>query len=253
MTFVTGRGYQAVRHDVRRWQDRGVRLPDFMLTMPETSATDAERADFDDLLAQIDRDSDVTVIDYALDAPKWLFLQHAVDSGRFVLHGTADRDIAEFVPRQSNDQREFGNRMAIYAATDGIWPLFYATIDRAKARRIVNMAADIAGGPDGSSLRAWYFAMDAVGLADSPWQSGAVYLLPATSFEPDECLEYGELTVTLRQSASAVPVLPAATLLVEPADFPFRDLVRGNDEERMHAAITADPDGFPWPDAVVSG
>jgi hypothetical protein len=228
-----------------------VRLPDEWLTLPAARAGEDDIAEFDRLLDAIDGKQGITPIDYRLAAPKWLFLQHAVDTGRFVLHGTADGGITEFVPRQSNDTREFGRRAAIYAATDGIWPLFYATIDRRKAGTIVNAAADVTrtAGPVGDVVRTWFFSMDAVGLADSPWQAGTVYLLPAATFEADAGFAAGEFTVTLRQSASAVSVTPAATLGVGPDDFPFRDRVRGHREELLRAAMAADPSGFPWPQA----
>lgn len=48
----------------------------------------------------------------------------------FVLHGSGNPGIAEFVPRQPLDLTDFGSRLAVFAATDGLWPMFYAILDR---------------------------------------------------------------------------------------------------------------------------
>ena len=69
-------------------------------------------------------------IDYRVAAPKWQFLCYAADRGGFVLHGTGNPDTLVFEPRQSVDVDDFGNRCAVYAASDGLWPMYFAILDR---------------------------------------------------------------------------------------------------------------------------
>ena len=54
------------------------------------------------------------------------------------LHGSGDPNIALFEPRQSNDLNDFGNQKAIYAASDGLWAMFFAIVDRDRVTSITN-------------------------------------------------------------------------------------------------------------------
>ncbi|MEU1003082.1 hypothetical protein [Streptomyces tibetensis] len=40
-----------------------------------------------------------------------------------LLHGSGDPAIRRFEPRQPDDSSEFGNRRAVFAADDGLWPM----------------------------------------------------------------------------------------------------------------------------------
>src|SRR6478735_3474388 len=55
-----------------------------------------------------------------------------------LLHGSGSSEIAEFEPRQSNDTAEFGNRTAVYAASDGLWAMYFALVDRRQGSSLVN-------------------------------------------------------------------------------------------------------------------
>ena len=90
----------------------------------------ATRAEFDRVLDEAVLAGPDQFIDYRMAAPKWQFLCYAADRGGFVLHGTGNPDIATFEPRQSNDVDAFGNRCAVYAASDGLWPMYFAILDR---------------------------------------------------------------------------------------------------------------------------
>ena len=87
---------------------------------PGPAPDGATRAEFDRVLDEAVLTGPANFIDYRLAAPKWQFLCHAADRGGFVLHGTGNPDIAMFEPRQSNDVDDFGNRCAVYAASDGL-------------------------------------------------------------------------------------------------------------------------------------
>jgi hypothetical protein len=98
-------------------------LPDDWLRSPTASGADDDHAECDTVLDRALLAGPETSIDYRLSAPKWQFLQHAVNRGDILLHGSSNPDIQLFEPRKATDVREFGDRAAVYAAADGIWPL----------------------------------------------------------------------------------------------------------------------------------
>lgn len=67
---------------------------------------------------------------YDLCAPLWQFLCHVADTKPVLLRGSGNPDIAEFEPRQSGDVNAFGDHRAVYVASDGLWPLYFAILDR---------------------------------------------------------------------------------------------------------------------------
>lgn len=166
-----------------------------------------------------------------------------------MLHGSGQSDILEFEPRQSNDVREFGNRRAVYAASDGIWPIYFAVMDRdAGVTSLVNSCARVVGS-DGSRGEPYYFfSINADALARRPWRRGTIYLLPRHSFEQQAPLPYRGLLLEAAQWASTVPVRTLARLPVEPEDFPFLDQIYGHDPSAVKERAARDPDGFPWLD-----
>lgn len=202
------------------------------------------REQFDQLLDQALSDGPSQPIDYRLDAPKWQFLCHAVDRAGYVLHGSGNPDIERFEPRQPGDMTEFGSRRAVFAATDGIWPMFFAIVDRDRVPMLMcNGCMRV-----GSEVR-YYFSITASALAQAPWRTGMVYLLPSATFD----LEPASGQFRSAQAASAMPVLPVAKLVVRPDDFPFPRDVHGHIDEELFERATADPDGFPWHEDVVDG
>lgn len=147
--------------------------------------------------------------------------------------------IAQFQPRQPEDMTEFGSRQAVFAATDGIWPMFYAILDRDRVPLLMCSSCVRLG-----DEARYYFSITASALARQPWRTGTVYLLPSATFE----VEPAAGRIRPAQAASPTPVQPVTKLLVAPEDFPFLYDVHGHDDHELVARVTADPDGFPWHD-----
>jgi hypothetical protein len=217
-------------------------LPDYWLR-PPASMEAGDPAEFDAVLDRALAAGPATPIDYALAAPKWVFLQHAVDRGDIVLHGSSNPDIPLFEPRKANDVREFGDRAAVYAAVDGIWPLFFAVLDRSRTPFIVNAAIRVFTEPEQSL---WFFSVTDSVLADSPWRDGWIYLLPREGFEDDALMDFGGVQIRSLQAANPGPVRPLARLAVTPEDFPLLDRVRAHDDAVTAGRAAIDPSGFPW-------
>jgi len=205
-------------------------------------------ASFDRLLDQALEHGPERPLDYRLDAPKWQFLCHAADRAGVVLHGSGVPDIARFEPRQPADDLEFSNRLAVFAAADGIWPIYFAIADREHLVPMILMNACVRLDDDAGRLSEpyYYFSVSAPALKHRPWRTGTVYLLPADSFEHQPPIPLNGTQLHVAQAASPVAVEPIAKLTVHPDDFPFLHQVHGHDDALINARAAADPDGFPW-------
>ena len=226
-------------------------LPDFWLRRPEPPPDGATRSRFDALLAAAVTAGPAEPIDYRLDAPLWQFLCHAADDGRFVLHGSGDPAIEVFEPRKSDDIDEFGARTAIYAAGDGIWPMYFAIVNRPTVRSLVNACfrEGPASDPDAPWSEPYYFfSVNEDAFERGAFRTGTVYLLPAGGFEPQPIEIRDDRRVRIAQLASPYAVRPAAKVTVRPEDFPFLADIRGHDQEVITPRAIADPKGFPWLD-----
>lgn len=223
-----------------------MQIPDYYLKRPVVSREKNE--DFDQLYRSIlERDS-TAEIDYTLKAPKWQFLCYLSDTKNILLHGSVNPAIEEFEPRQSIDADEFGNRRAIYAASDGIWAMFFALVDRTRVTSLVNTCCRIRQTEDRTPESYYYFSIDEEALPQHPWCSGMVYLLPKNTFEQQEAIELAGAQIEISQWASPVSVKPIAKIAVSPGDFPFLNKVNGHDPVVVSERASLNPNNFPWRD-----
>lgn len=222
-------------------------LPDYWLTRPTASlAEDAQRA-FDELLAAALAAGGCPTIQYTLPWPKWQFLCHLADQRDIALHGSGDPEIALFEPRQSNDLNEFGNQKAVYAASDGLWAMFFAIVDRPRVPSITNACVQLVDETGGLHGPYYVFSVSQTALPNRPWRTGAVYLLPRETFVGQPPMPFGSNEVRIAQLASFAPVPPLAKLTVTPEDFPFLAQIRGHDDQRLQEYADALQSGAPWP------
>src|ERR1044072_6792350 len=134
-----------------------MQLPPYFLPRPSPPPDADTRAAFDRLYAEAVEHGTGAAIDYRLPAPKWQFLCYLCDTKPVVLHGSGNADIEEFEPRQSNDLTEFGNRTAVYAASDGIWAMYFAIVDRDRYVTSLMNACFRVVDADGTRSGAYYF------------------------------------------------------------------------------------------------
>ena len=188
-------------------------------------------------------------IPYSLPAPKWQFLCYLTDNKGVLVHGSPNPDIEEFEPRQSNDVEEFGNRQAVYAASDALWAMYFAVIDRNNGVSSLHNACLRVVAEDGSKSEPYYFfSINSDVLPQQPWSDGTIYILPRSGFEPQPPAALRGITFEVQQWACPDPVRPLARLNVTPADFPFLQQIRGHDHATLRERIMRDPEGFPWVD-----
>jgi hypothetical protein len=178
--------------------------------MRDPPLTQTERELFD---AQLLATPDGCEVAYDLPYPKWWFLHRLVHRG-FVLHGSNERDIAEFRTVPNFDAHNERRVDAVFATDDAIWPLYFAVVNRPVARSYINWCEH-----PGNDTSRYLFSIGSDPRVAESWTTGTVYILPNDTFEP---------TPGSRELTSLVPVRPRARLTVEPDDFPFRTRTRGH-------------------------
>lgn len=222
-------------------------LPDYWLTRPNVNFDESTQIAFDELLDTILSIGGCPTIDFTLPWPKWQFLCHVADHHAIALHGSGKPNIALFEPRQSNDLNEFGSQKAVYAASDGLWAMFFAIVDRDRVMSITNACLRLADETGTRHGPYYVFSVSQSALPRQPWRTGTVYLLPRRTFTTQPPLALGANEVHIAQLASLVPVQPLAKLTVTPTDFPFLMQIRGHDDHRLQEYATALQTGAPWP------
>ena len=222
-------------------------LPDYWLTRPRVNFDQRTQIAFDELLQTTLSIGGCPTIQFTLPWSKWQFLCHVADHHDIALHGSGDPNITLFEPRQANDLNEFGNQKAVYAASDGLWAMFFAIVDRDRVMSVTNACVRLADETGTLHGPYYIFSVSQSALAIQPWRTGTVYLLPRGTFTTQAPITFGPNEVHIAQLASAVPVQPLAKLTVTPEDFPLLMQIRGHDDQRLQEYATALQTGAPWP------
>ena len=222
-------------------------LPDYWLTRPQVNLKDGAQRAFDELLDATLQSGGCPSIPFTLPFPKWQFLCHVADQHGIAVHGSGNPNIELFEPRQSNDLNEFGNQKAVYAASDGLWAMFFAVVDRERVGSITNACVRLTDETGTLHGPYYVFSVSQSALPAQPWRTGTVYLLPRNTFITQPGMAFGAYQVDFAQVASFEPVQPLAKLTITPEDFPFLQQIRGHDDERLQEYATALQTGAPWP------
>ncbi len=191
-------------------------------------------------------------IDYSLPFPKWQFLSYLCETRNLVLHGSQNLEIEQVEPKQANDKRAYSNQFAIYATTDGIWVMYFAILDRKKYPEITlfNSCLQARISPDQLSEPLYFFSITQSVLVQKPWCTGAIYILPREFFTQEAPQQAQGTEIIFPHWISSQSAQPIAKILVEPVDFPFLDQIHGHNDEKLIQLYSANPDGFPWLEAL---
>jgi hypothetical protein len=221
-------------------------IPDYWLQRPSLDLDDIVKQSFDNIIQNIVQNGNNTIIQYALPVPKWKFLCYLSEQYSYVLHGSGENHITSFEPRQSNDVNPFGNQKAVYAAADGIWPIFYAICNRDQYKITINNACIYVIVQDGKYRGPLYFfSISKDALQKKPWRNGTVYILPKKTFTAQPIFPFSGNNIYVPQMASIVPVKPLARLIVTYEDFPFINEIRGHNDEDLEKNAIAMQRGEP--------
>jgi len=225
--------------------------PAFLLPRPPFDLSPEKQQAFEDLWQSTPRGD---LVAYRLPYPKWQYLTYLCETKELVLHGSQNQGIRRVEPRQANDKKAFSNQRAIYAATDGIWVIYFAILDRHKYPEMalfnsclrVRISADQLGDP------LYFFSITHSVLLQKPWCEGMIYILPRQSFEQEASQQAQGMEIVFPHWISPLPADPVARLAVGPQDFPFLAQIHGHNDDKLVQLATANPGGFPWPEALES-
>lgn len=246
--WVGGSNWQTFQYQAQK-DAKCMWLPPHIEIRPPMNLDPEAVAAFERLYTEVVEHGTGAAIPYDLVAPKWQFLCYLTDNKSVLVHGSSNPDIEEFEPRQSDDVGEFGNRKAVYAASDALWAMYFAVTDRSRGVYSLHNACFRVVQEDGSKSAPYYFfSINSDALRYQPWCNGTIYILPRAGFEPQPPVTLRGITGEILQWACRAPVRPLARLNITPADFPFLGQIRGHDHVTLRERITKDPEGFPWVD-----
>lgn len=196
-------------------------------TLPPLADDPQRDASFERLYQQALASGPAARIDYDLPYPRHEFLRYLAQAYQPIFHGSTKTDITRFEPRRRSvelyDETGRGNLAAVYGTHIPVWSMFFAVIDRNKGRGVINNGVFLLENAAGETLEVYQFAVSADLLAADPWAPGMLYILPAETFERLQA-PHGQ---PLNEWASRQPVVPFASLPVQPEDFPFLQQVGG--------------------------
>ena len=181
-----------------------------MLEGPQVTLGAGPRAEFDEILEK----GRSGVIDYRLDVPKHEFLSYLIHESGYLLHGTASAHLDEVRPMLATDY-DARTLEAVFATSDGIWPLFFATLDRGRAGSLWNGCYQVRRGT--VLHRYYFFFTEADPRDEAVWRDGAIYVLPREPFAR---------TWIPNEWVSRQPIRAVAKIAVSPSDFPFKHRVK---------------------------
>lgn len=177
---------------------------------PPYTIDDDRRETFERLIsAARERDGviDLTGCPY----PAHELLTYVVVEHGLLLHGSNHPALDVVEPRPA---RDFDTELvAVIAADDGIWPIFYAVVARDRVEGVFTGCTHLGRPP---RVRRFYlFAVFTDEQPPSWWTEGTVYALPRAGFEHEWAQEW----------VNADPVRPVLRVPVRPDDFPLRESV----------------------------
>jgi hypothetical protein len=176
--------------------------------------------------------------------PTWAFLIWLTHHKNYLTHGTGNSSIQTFEPRQADDANWFGNQNAVYAASDGIWAMFFAILDRPRIpMSISNAAIQIALEPPQDI---YFFSAQDTALEQKPFRTGWVYVLPKQGFDQQPKDQRDGIGFQAHHWANLNPVQPLFRVKVKPTDFPFLESIRAHNNEIIWERVAKNPNGFPW-------
>jgi len=168
--------------------------------------------------------------DYKLPYPKHEFLQYAAMQDQLIFHGSKKPDIDLFSTKRTsmemNDTSGRGNLQAVYGTHDGLWPMFFAVIDRENLTGSIRNGVNYYQNAAGDEVAVYNFSINKELLEKRPYSPGTLYFLSRETFRRLPIAE-GAMS---NEWASEVAIKPLAKLALEPEDFPFLEQIGGHDD-----------------------
>ena len=190
---------------------RASRLPS--LGLVATGESEARYADAaNEVLASGERPPDIPLVTVL----RWLAGQ-----GDVLFHGSIRGDLEVLEPiRLTRDETPFGDQQAVFAASDPVWAIYFATLRRdAGFRSTRNVSFGVA---DALYPRWYYFSHNEEAVSRGRFGDGWLYVLPRAGFRREPLVWN---LFDSAQWASPAAVTPLIRVCVHASDFPFANRV----------------------------
>jgi hypothetical protein len=158
------------------------------------------------------------LIEYTSSYPKYLFLNYMIENKDVLVHGSNNKNIEIFEPKK---QSLFTGKpvKAVFAASDGIWSMFFAVINRSEYVGSLRNACFTLQTKKGIK-RFYYFSVNEECKGEL-WNDGCIYIMPKNVFKQGGIKD---------EWICENKVKPLAKLSVTPKDFPFLEKVKRHKE-----------------------
>jgi hypothetical protein len=199
-------------------------LNKLFLPAPELKMTPERATEFDaqyEILQTITKNEGSA---YNCPYPKHEFLRYLVKEKNVLLHGSNHCELEKLIPKRQTDWN--GKMMeAVFASGDGIWPMFFATVDHANYRGSLRNGCFVISKEGLPENRYYFFSLNAEYRYKEIWRKGMIYVLPKDTFKKTD---RGQ--IRLDEWASEETIEPIAKLSISPQDFSFLHNVAWHDE-----------------------
>jgi hypothetical protein len=167
-----------------------------------------------------------------VDLPLLALLRWLAQRERVLFHGSATGGLAVLEPvRLTRDASPFGDQQAVFASSDPVWAIYFATLRRDGLRSTRNASLGI---PGPLYPRWYFFSHNEVSSSEPRFGDGWLYILPRETFRPEPDLGVFDTG----HWASTTSVQPLCVVPVSASDFPFaRYLVQHREEESLLRTI----------------
>ncbi|MBU9721290.1 MULTISPECIES: hypothetical protein [Bacillaceae] len=183
----------------------------------ELNLSDGVMREFDEIYEQYVLNGNGSVLPFNSKQSKYLFLNYIIENKNVLVHGSNNSEIDRFEPRE---QLLANNKpvKAVFAASDSIWSMFFAVINKTELASIRNICLSI---PTKKGIKRYYYFSVDKDFKGKLWRDGMIYILPNKSFKPGGVKDEWICESTVN---------PLAKVSVTPKDFPFQNKVHKHDQ-----------------------
>ncbi|MFD2042972.1 hypothetical protein ACFSTA_01470 [Ornithinibacillus salinisoli] len=192
------------------------------LQLPELDLPNEIIASFEQLYDQYVSPGNGNLIPYGSKVPKYMFLNYLIEEKNILVHGSNIPNIVTFEPKEQTLFNGIKVK-AVFAASDGIWPMFFALINRSKyGGSLRNVCLTVKSNK--GIKRYYYFSLNN-DFDDELWDQGMLYLFHKEKFKQGGIKD---------EWICKEPVKPLAKITVNPSDFIFKDTISFHHESDPH-------------------
>lgn len=187
------------------------------LRPPALTIDEPRRRAFETIVQEWFHRGPTVEIEYNAPYPKHEFFCYLVRERGYLIHGSTSLNLTSLTPREQQDWKGKPHK-AIFAASDGIWPIFFAVLHPQLAACAIRNGCFVIDRGEGPACeeRFYFFSLDHACRATARWERGMIYVVKRDGFEPN-----GRRPVYFDEWVGPERAPVIARVPVTPTDFPF--------------------------------